>query len=85
METIRKILTYVGPWFWGLSVGVLALYGFGLVLGVFTPDELWGWTIVAVVLALLVGWHSRKVHTAIANRDPQVMRDLAKERERRGF
>jgi hypothetical protein len=54
-------------------------------MGVFTPGELLGWTIVAAVLALLVGWHSHKVHVAIKERDPELMRTLNEAREKRGF
>jgi hypothetical protein len=54
-------------------------------MGVFSPDELLGWTIVAAVLAGLVGWHSHKVRVAIKERDPELMRTLNQAREKRGF
>ena len=84
-DKFRHVIDAVGPWFWGLAGGVLVLYMFGWVMGAFSPDELIGWTIVAGVLALLVGWHSHKVHVALKERDPELMRTLNKARETRGF
>jgi hypothetical protein len=84
-EKLNKAMNYIGPSFWALAGGIIALYAFGLVMGVFNPGELIGWTIVAAVLALLVGWHSHKVHVAIQERDPELMRSLNEAREKRGF
>ena len=84
-EKLDKAIGYVGLSFWALAGGVVALYAFGLVMGVFSPSQLLGWTIVAVVLALLLGWHSHKVHIAIQERDPDLMRSLNEAREKRGF
>ncbi|MHC4411138.1 MAG: hypothetical protein ACYS0F_19280 [Planctomycetota bacterium] len=78
-------MNYIGPSFWALAGGIIALYAFGLVMGAFSPDQLIGWTIVAAVLALLVGWHSHKVHVAMRERDPDLMRTLNQAREKRGF
>ena len=85
LEQLRKIANIIGPWFWGLAGGVIALYLFGLIMGVFTPEELLGWTIVAAILALLVGWHAHKVHVAIDQRDPEMMRAVNEAKEKRGF
>jgi len=84
-EKLNTAMNYIGPSFWALAGGIIALYLFGLVMGVFSPGELLGWTIVAAVLALLVGWHSHKVHVAIKERDPELMRTLNEAREKRGF
>ena len=84
-EKLNTVMNYIGPSFWALAGGIIALYLFGLVMGVFSPGELLGWTIVATVLALLVGWHSHKVHMAIKERDPELMRSLNEAREKRGF
>jgi hypothetical protein len=85
MDRFRKVMDIIGPTFWALAGGIVALYLFGLVMGVFSPDELLGWTIVAAVLAGLVGWHSHKVRVAIKERDPELMRTLNQAREKRGF
>ena len=54
-------------------------------MGAFSPDELLPWTIVAAILAVLLGWHAHKVRSAVHERDPAVMRSLAEAREKRGF
>jgi uncharacterized membrane protein YfcA len=85
MARMRRFLEVVEPWFWALAAGVVILYLFGWMLGAFSPDELLGWTIVAAVLALLLGWHAHKVRTAVDKRDPELMRSLNEAREKRGF
>lgn len=84
-DYVQKALDIIGPSFWAAAGGVLALYAFGLVMGVFDPGQLLGWTIVAAILAVLVVWHSHKVRVAIKERDPELMRSLNKAREKRGF
>lgn len=79
--TIRQL----SPVFWGLSIGVICLYGFGLVMGAFRPWELMNWTILVLVLGVLVAFHVRRIHQALEAHDPEMMRALAQARERRGF
>ncbi len=82
---MRRVLEIVGPWFWALSAGVVVLYIFGWFMGVFSPDDILPWTIVAVILAALLGWHGHRVRSAVHERDPALMRSLAEAREKRGF
>lgn len=66
-------------------MGIICLYLFGLIMGVFNPGDLAGWTILVAALALLVVWHERALHRAMDRKDPETMRALHSARENRGF
>jgi membrane protein implicated in regulation of membrane protease activity len=84
-EKIGHTLSVIGPGFWALCGGIIGLYLFGLVMGVFAPGELLGWTILVVVLAVLLAMHLRRERRALEAREPETMHALASARERRGF
>jgi mannose/fructose/N-acetylgalactosamine-specific phosphotransferase system component IIC len=73
-------------------LGMLAFLGFylyGLVLGVFSPGELIGFTIMAVVFAALYLFHARRARQALRSGDDPahetIARSEAEQREKRGF
>lgn len=74
---------------WLGLLGFLGLYVYGIVMGAFSPGELIGFTVVAVVSAALFVLHLLRVHRAM--REPghpehdRLMRGTQEERERRGF
>ena len=84
-EKIGHYVALLSPGFWALCGGIIGLYMFGLVMGVFAPGELLGWTILVAVLAVLFAFHIRREHRALQAREPETMHALAKARERRGF
>jgi hypothetical protein len=71
------------------ALGYLGLYLYGLLMGVFSPGELIGFTIVAAAFAAIYLFHAINVHRAIADReDPrhdELMRQSQHLREKRGF
>ena len=77
----RQIWAVMSESFWILLVALVALFGFLLALGAYSPGEVLTLTIVMVVLFLLwIGhamWASRKAD----KRDPRAIAA----RERRGF
>jgi hypothetical protein len=83
--TMRTLISKLSPWFWGLSGGLIALYLFGLLMGVFNPAELWGWTVLVAVLLVLSLWHAAAVRRALREGDPELRRTMGKARESRGF
>ncbi len=85
MERLRRITVSAVPALFGLAVGFLVLYGFGLVIGAYGPGEMPGWTVAAAILVAFVAWYAHRVHVALAHRDPEMMRALNQARERRGF
>lgn len=84
-DRIAHYVTVLSPGFWALCGGIIGLYMFGLVMGVFAPGELLGWTILVAVLAVLFVFHIRRERRALQTRDPETMHALAKAREGRGF
>jgi hypothetical protein len=71
------------------ALGYLGLYLYGFFMGVFSPGELIGFTIVALVFAAIYVFHAINVHRAIADRDDPRHDDLMRQsqhlREKRGF
>ena len=69
------------------ALGYLGLYFFGLAMGAYSPGQLVGFTIVAVVLGALCAIHALRVRRAM--REPKTHRELVRNvrqyRERRGF
>lgn len=84
-DKTRHTISVLGPGFWAVCGGIIGLYLFGLVMGVFAPGELLGWTILVVVLAVLLFFHLRRERRAVDAREPETMHALAEARERRGF
>jgi hypothetical protein len=76
----RRIWEVMTESFWILLLALVALFGFLLALGAYSPGEVLTLTVVMVVLFLLwlghAVWVSRR-----AERDPRAIRA----RERRGF
>lgn len=71
------------------ALGYLVLYGFGLVMGAYSPGELIGFTLVgatALALLLVVGYRR---HRALADESDaehaELMREAHDMREKRGF
>ncbi len=67
----------------------LGFYVYGLVLGVFSPFELVGFTVLAVVFTVLVALQLRRTRRAIRDPDDPAHAEITgvaqKQREKRGF
>jgi hypothetical protein len=78
-----RILIWLG------FLAFLGFYVYGVVLGVFSPGELFGFTIMAVVFAVLFAFHSRRTRQALRDVDDPshdaLTRAETKRREKRGF
>jgi hypothetical protein len=65
----------------------LGFYGFGLVMGVFAPGEMIGFTIVAALIVVAYAVHAIRLNRRAE--DPAeraaIMRELHDQQERRGF
>ncbi len=73
---------------WALCVGMVALFGFFALMGGFAPgDVLWLTLIVAVLGAMFVIHQMQVRHelTGHHDSDDEMLRQLQKIRERRGF
>jgi TRAP-type C4-dicarboxylate transport system permease large subunit len=70
-----------------VGLGYLGFYVYGLIMGVFSPLELWGFTILAIVFAAAFIVHTIRLRRLM--RTPggheAMMRDAHVYRERRGF
>lgn len=70
-----------------LALAYLGFYVYGLILGVFSPVELWGFTILALVFTAAFIVHIVRLRRAM--RTPgaheKLMREAHVYRERRGF
>jgi len=70
-----------------LGLAYLGFYVYGLIMGVFSPLELWGFTVLALVFAAAFVVHMVRLRRAM--RTPgaheQLMREAHVYRERRGF
>lgn len=81
--TIRSRLTIV---FWLLALGYLGLYVYGLVMGVFSPGEMVGFTVVAVVIAVLYAVRVIRVRRAMRDHNhDELMKGVHHSRETMGF
>jgi hypothetical protein len=74
---------------WTACFGYLALYVFGLVMGVFSPAELIGFTGLAIMLVGLTIWHGQRERDELAHATPderaEIMHPMHVARERRGY
>jgi fatty acid desaturase len=71
---------------WAACVGAVALFSFFAVLGGFSPsDVLWLTVIVAFLAALFVIHQVRVGHELSEHEDDDLVRQLQRIRERRGF
>ena len=71
---------------WAACVGAVALFGFFAILGGFSPsDVLWLTVIVAFLAALFVIHQVRVGHELSEHGDDELMRQIQRIRERRGF
>lgn len=69
------------------ALGYIGFYVYGLVMGVFSPFQLLGFTILAVVFAAAFVVHMVRLRRAMETRGAheQLMREAHVYRERRGF
>jgi fatty acid desaturase len=71
---------------WAACVGAVALFGFFAVLGGFSPSDVFWLTLIVAFLAALFVIHQLRVsHELSEHRDDELVRQLQKIRERRGF
>jgi len=71
---------------WALCVGAVALFGFLVVMGAFSPgDVLWLTLIVAVLAVLFVIHQVRIARELHGHREDRMTREVQQIRERRGF
>ena len=86
MEQLEKRLSILA---WSGVLGYLVLYVYGLVMGVFSPAELIGFTLVAIGAATAFLVHAIRIrHAILFSDDPahdHLMRGLHRQREKRGF
>jgi mannose/fructose/N-acetylgalactosamine-specific phosphotransferase system component IIC len=85
MDLRTKIVTLI----WLGMLGFLGFYVYGLVLGVFSPFELVGFTVMAVVFAVLFMFHARRTRRAIHDEShpshDEMARTARRQLEKRGF
>jgi len=77
----RRIWEVMTESFWILLLALVALFGFLLALGAYSPGEVVTLTVVMVVLFLLWLGHAIWVSRRSDRRDPRAIQA----RERRGF
>lgn len=72
---------------WGLAAGVIVLYVFGLVLGVYGPLELGVLSVICLVLIVLFAVHEIRLQRAVREHGASegTERERHADRERRGF
>ncbi|HEX3562286.1 MAG TPA: hypothetical protein VHU24_05560 [Solirubrobacterales bacterium] len=71
---------------WASCVGAVALFGFFVVMGGFSPgDVLWLTLIVAVLAVMFVIHQVRVSHELREHRGDSMTREVQQIRERRGF
>lgn len=70
-----------------VALGYLGFYVYGLVMGVFSPLELFGFTILAAVFAAAFVVHLVRIRRAMKTpgQHEAIMREAHVFRERRGF
>lgn len=75
--------------FWALGLGFIVLYVFGLVMGVFSPAEVAGFTVAAALMAASYLVHAYRVqhemHRHAGPGHDELMNAVHHSRERRGF
>jgi hypothetical protein len=68
------------------ALAYLGFYVYGLIMGVFSPGEMVGFTIVAVVAVIAGLVHAFRIRRAMAGPDrARITHDLQKYRETRGW
>jgi hypothetical protein len=71
---------------WAMCLGAVALFGFFAVMGGFAPgDVLWLSLVVAFLAAAFVIHQLRVGHELSEHEDDEMVRQLQRIRERRGF
>jgi hypothetical protein len=71
---------------WAMCLGAVALFGFFAVMGGFAPgDVLWLSLVVAFLAAAFVIRQLRVGHELSEHEDDEMVRQLQRIRERRGF
>jgi fatty acid desaturase len=71
---------------WAMCLGAVALFGFFAVMGGFAPgDVLWLSLVVAFLAAAFVIHQLRVAHELSEHEDDEMVRQLQRIRERRGF
>jgi membrane protein implicated in regulation of membrane protease activity len=80
-----RLITIIGESFWLLALGVIAVFGFFLLLGAVSPGDVKGLTIAVAVLLVLfllriIAQRRAGAQAALEERKMQVH-----DRERRGF
>jgi 4-hydroxybenzoate polyprenyltransferase len=71
---------------WALSVGVVALFGFFVLMGGFAPGDVLWLTVIVVTLAAVFVLHQMHVgHELSEHEDDEMLRQVQRIRERRGF
>jgi hypothetical protein len=73
--------------FWALCVGVVALFGFLVVMGGIAPGDVLWLTLAVVCLGALFVAHQMHMRHQLADHhhDDEMLRQVQKIRERRGF
>jgi hypothetical protein len=81
--------TWIVRVIWLALLAFMGFYIYGLVLGAFTPFELVGCTVLAVVIAVVFPFHLWRTKRAISDEtDPsheEITRTAQEQHERRGF
>jgi uncharacterized membrane protein len=71
---------------WALCVGAVALFGFFVVMGGFSPGDVLWLTLIVAVLAVMVVIHQVRVsHELHEHGGDSMTREVQRIRERRGF
>ena len=73
---------------WLIALGYLGLYLYGLFLGVFSPGELIGFTLLAIAIAVAFAVHVVRYRWEMARfggADDPLTRKVRRGRETRGF
>jgi hypothetical protein len=74
--------------FWALCVGMVGLFAFFAVMGGFAPGDVLWLTLIIVALGALFVIHQMRVRHELSEHDDQddeMLRQVQKIRERRGF
>ncbi len=81
-----KVLGNATVAFWLLALGYLGFYFYGLLMGVFSPGQMLGFSVAAAILAALFIVHSVRLRNAMREGDRgELVRGVHRYRERRGF
>jgi hypothetical protein len=80
---MRVLLNFL----WALCVGAVALFGFFVVMGGFSPGDVLWLTLVVVSLGALFAAHQIHLRRELTehHEDDETLRQVQRIRERRGF